>query len=116
ASRHREKVLMVGYSIRFHPLMQHLKELIQHKTYGEVFQVSIYTEQLAEYLHHPGGDSAAGALGGGSFYKYGYHAVDLMLWLLGRPLRGTYMGTRYGTPWTEQEGTSNIAIEFDNGA
>ena len=39
----------------------------------------------------------------------------LLLWFLGRPVKGIHLGTNYGTPWMEMEGTSNVAIEFEGG-
>ena len=38
-----------------------------------------------------------------------------MLWMLGKPVRGSHYGTNRGTPWMEKEGTSNVTIEFENG-
>ena len=41
-----ERVLMVAYCVRFHPLVVKMKELLDAGTYGDVFQLSIWTEQL----------------------------------------------------------------------
>ena len=43
------KVLMIAYCMRFHPLVQRLKALLDAQAYGDVFQVSIWTEQLTRY-------------------------------------------------------------------
>ncbi|GIF53483.1 putative dehydrogenase [Asanoa ferruginea] len=107
--------LMTAYPMRFHPLVARVRELVAARAYGEVFQVSIFTEQHTE---HPEGHwiRSAARLGGGQFFSHGCHYVDLLLWLLGRPVRGTHLGTRAGTPWMEREGTSNATIEFEGGA
>jgi predicted dehydrogenase len=55
-------------------------------------------------------------LGGGQLFSHGCHYIDLLLWFLGRPLRGVHLGTNFGTPWMEREGTSNVTIEFEGGA
>jgi len=109
------KVLMTAYPVRFWPIVRKLKELIDTKTYGDCFQLSVWTEQ---YTRHPEGNwiNSAQSLGGGQFFSHGCHYVDLMLWILGRPVRGTHLGTNFGTPWMEKEGTSNVAIEFESGA
>lgn len=109
------KVLMTAYPVRFWPVILKLKELLDSKAYGECFQMSIWTEQYTHYKAGHWGLSAE-RLGGGQFFSHGCHYVDLLLWLMGRPVRGTHIGTSFGTPWMEQEGTSNVTIEFENGA
>ena len=40
----------------------------------------------------------------------------LYLWYETDPLpKGFHMGTNFGTPWMEREGTSNVTMEFENG-
>ncbi|HCK10055.1 MAG TPA: hypothetical protein DHW45_09275 [Candidatus Latescibacteria bacterium] len=110
----QDRILMVAYCMRFHPLVASMKELIEQKTYGEVFQLSIWTEQLTRRDEGHWSRSAA-TLGGGQFFSHGCHYVDLLLWILGRPVRGNHYGTNKCTPWMEREGTSNATIEFENG-
>jgi predicted dehydrogenase len=103
----QERVLMTAYVMRYHPMVRRVKELIDAKVYGDVFQISIWTEQHTE--REPGHWSRfASTLGGGQFFSHGCHYVDLLLWFLGSPVRGIHMGTNYGTPWMEKEGTSNV--------
>jgi predicted dehydrogenase len=115
ASENAEKVLMIAYCQRFNPLIVRLKELMDERAYGDLFQLSIWTEQLTKY--HPGHWAlSAKTLGGGQLFSHGCHYIDLLLWFLGRPIEGTHMGTNFGTPWMEREGTSNVAIRFENDA
>ncbi len=109
-----DRVLMVAYCMRFHPLLTKLKELLEAKTYGDCFQLSIWTEQLTRYPPDHWASSAA-TLGGGQLFSHGCHYIDLLLWFLGKPLWGTHFGTNSGTPWMEREGTSNVTIEFEGG-
>lgn len=114
ASRAADRVLMTAYCMRFHPLVTRMKELLDERAYGETFQVSIWTEQLTQYApDHWASDPKT--LGGGQLLSHGCHYIDLLLWYLGRPLRGTHMGTNFGTPWMGREGTSNVCIEFEGG-
>ena len=115
ASEKTDKVFMVAYCMCYHPLMEKLKELIDNKTYGDVFQVSIWTEQLTLYEDSSWAHSAE-TLGGGQLFSHGCHYIDLLLWFLGEPVEGTHTGTNLGTPWMEKEGTSNISIKFAGGA
>jgi predicted dehydrogenase len=113
-AKDNDRVLMVAYCMRFHPLVLKMKELIDNKTYGDVFQLSMWTEQLTKYPPDHWASSAK-TLGGGQLFSHGCHYIDLMLWMLGKPVRGMHLGTNFGTPWMEKEGTSNVTIEFEGG-
>ena len=92
-----------------------LKELVDSGDYGRVMQMSVWTEQLTCYNNetHWG---ATGRLGGGQFFSHGCHYVDLLLWFLGNPIKGTHFGTNIGTPWLLREGTSIASFQFESGA
>ena len=104
--------LMIAYIMRYHPMCTELKKIIEDKRYGEIFQMSIWTEQFTKM---DGYDYSADALGGGQFFSHGCHYVDLLLWYLGRPVKGAHFGTRRCTPWLEWEGTSDSIFEFEGG-
>jgi predicted dehydrogenase len=108
-------ILMTAYPMRFQPLVLKLKELLDQKYLGEAFHIAIFTEQLTE---PPVGHwiRSAQQLGGGQFFSHGCHYIDLLLWFLGRPVKGIHIGTRLGTPWMEKEGTSDAVIVFESGA
>lgn len=111
----RDVKLMVAYCMRFHPVVLRVKELLDAKTYGELFHIALWTEQFTKrreghWTHR------AELLGGGQFFSHGCHYIDLLLWFLGEPVSGTHVGTRLGTPWMEGEGTSDATIKFESGA
>lgn len=111
--------LMTAYLLRYHPLVVRLKQLLDEGRFGEVFQMSIWAEQFT--APRPIGSKPdwlmrAATAGGGELFDHGSHYVDLLLWFLGAPVRGTHIGTNLGTPWVELEGTSNVTIEFSSGA
>ncbi len=107
--------LMVAYPMRYHPLVLAMKAEMDAGLIGEVFQVAIWTEQLTRFPDGHWGNSIS-TLGGGQFFSHGCHYVDLLMWLLGNPVKGSHMGTRVGTPWLEGEGSSNIQMKFESGA
>jgi len=115
AARQAERVLMVAYCMRYDPLVLELRRHLEEQTFGPCFQLSIWTEQLT---HYPAGHWGllANRLGGGQFFSHGCHYVDLLLWLMGRPVAGAHLGTRLCTPWMEKEGTSNVTMSFESGA
>lgn len=108
-------VLMTAYCMRYHPMVVKLKELMDSKIYGDAFNVSLWTEQYTNF-----GDDSWGSkkdtLGGGQLFSHGCHYIDILLWYLGHPIEGTHVGTNYGTPWMEMEGTSHVSIKFESGA
>ncbi len=106
--------LMVAYCMRFHPLVLEMKRIIDEKVYGDIFQLSIWTEQFTKYGPGHWAESAK-KLGGGQLFSHGCHYIDLMLWFLGQPLWGSHIGSNRCIPWMEREGTSNVSIEFENG-
>ena len=107
-------VLMCAYPMRYKPGVVKLKELIDSGEYGKVMQMSIWTEQLTQYLEPSWKTDAR--IGGGQFFSHGCHYVDLLLWFLGKPVSGMHFGTRVGTPWLLKEGTSSAIFKFENGA
>ena len=115
SARRNDRVLMVGYCMRFHPLVLKFKEILDNKIFGDVFQLSIWTEQHTQ--RDPSNWMCkAKEVGGGQFFSHGCHYIDLMLWMLGNPMKGIHLGTNRCTPWMEREGTSNVCLEFENGA
>lgn len=106
-------VLMVAYVCRYMPIYNYLKNSIDDKRYGDIFQLSIWTEQLT--MTNEWSKNAA-TLGGGQLFSHGCHYIDLLLWFLGEPKCGTHVGTKKCTPWMDREGTSNVSIEFESGA
>ena len=102
---------MVAYCMRFHPVVAAMKNELDQKSFGEVFQVSIWTEQMTRYPPGHWGHRAA-TLGGGQLFSHGCHYIDILLWFLGEPVSGTHLGTNTGTPWMEREGTSNVTMKF----
>ena len=109
------RTLMVAYCMRFDPCVAMMKELLDARTYGDCFQLSIWTEQLTRRETGHWYNRAA-TLGGGQLFSHGCHYIDLLMWYLGRPEYGVHLGTNMGTPWMEREGTSNVTMHFESGA
>jgi predicted dehydrogenase len=116
AAERQGVTLMVAYVQRYHPLIVQMGDLIKSKAYGEAFHVSMWTEQFTRFAEADSWAHKAATLGGGQLFSHGCHYIDLMLDWLGEPVEGMHMGTRFGTPWMEREGTSDVSIKFENGA
>ncbi len=107
--------LMTAYPVRYWPAIRRLKELVDSGEYGDLYHMSIWTEQYTRMEGKPWGTTVKG-LGGGQLFSHGCHYIDLLLWFMGRPVSGFHVGTHFGTPWMEREGTSDVAILFESGA
>lgn len=116
----RNLKLMSAYPVRFWPGVVKLKELVDSGEFGEIIQMSIWTEQLTgadmTYLDIERNWLVTSRLGGGQLFSHGCHYIDILLWFLGEPVTGAHMGTRNGTPWMIEEGTSALVMKFENGA
>ena len=120
ACEERNLTLMCAYPVPYLVGIEKLKELVDSGNFGQVIQMSIWTEQLT------GADTKFGRpedcwgntsrLGGGQLFSHGCHYIDLFLHFLGNPTWGAHVGTRVGTPWMIREGTSAVVIKFENGA
>ena len=106
--------LMCAYPVRFWPGVVKLKELVDSGEYGKIMQMSIWTEQYTKFPEISWVNSAR--VGGGQFFSHGCHYVDIFLWFLGEPVKGSHFGTKVGTPWMMREGTSSAIFKFENGA
>ena len=110
-----DPVFMLGYVMRHDSMWAQMGEYIRNRTYGDVFQVSIWTEQYTD-ISRGAWYGQAKRLGGGQLFSHGCHYIDLLLHWLGDPAYGSHVGTNLGTPWMEREGTSNVCLRFQNGA
>ena len=92
--------LMVAYVMRYHPLLVEMERLIKPRTFGDCFQLSIWTEQHTEHCPHHW-TNHIDTLGGGQLFSHGCHYIDILLAWMGEPVEGTHIGSRLGTPWME---------------
>ena len=121
ACEERNLKLMCAYPVRYWNGIVKLKELVDSGEFGEIIQMSVWTEQLTgaewDYLDPVAAPWCGTArIGGGQLFSHGCHYIDLMLWFLGEPISGAHFGTRNGTPWMLKEGTSAVTIKFASGA
>jgi predicted dehydrogenase len=92
--------VVVGYQLRFHPLVERVRELVRDETLGSVLSAaSTYGEYLPDW--HPYEDyrvSYAGRrdLGGGVLLTQ-IHDIDCLGWILGWPTRVFSIGGHLST-------------------
>ena len=114
-SQKNHVTLMIALCMRYHPLLLKFKRLIDEKYAGELFQLSIWTEMYYEFSSEHW-QAKQKTIGGGQLFSHGCHYIDLLMWILGHPIDGFFMGTNKATPWMEGEGTSHVCLKFKNDA
>lgn len=84
----RGKVVMVGYNLRFHPLLRRLKTLIDTDALGKILSASVEVGENIEDWHpwEDYRDTYAPYVrsGGGSLLCFS-HDIDYLFWLFGAP-------------------------------
>src|SRR5207237_5858660 len=114
----RQKHLMVGYNLRFHPGLARFRELVQNGAVGR--PVSARAE-AGEYLPdwHPWEDyrhgyAARRDLGGGVVLTFS-HELDSLCWLLGAPRHVFAMVSHASSLEIDTEDVAELVLQFADG-
>ena len=115
----RQRLVIVGYNLRFHPGLVRARELL---LVGSVGRPLSARAEMGEYLPawHPWEDyrqgySARRELGGGPILTLS-HELDSLCWLLGRPERVVSLATHVSTLEIDTEDVAEIILQFEGGA
>ncbi len=91
-ARRHDRIVQVGYNMRFHPGLRILKELIDSERIGRVLWIKAeagqYLPDWRPWQNYRESYTARNELGGGIILD-GSHELDYILWLLGRPIEVT---------------------------
>lgn len=110
--------LMVGYMMRFHPLIIKIKKLLEKKYFGNIFYVrSIWSEYLPDW--HPQENfkksyASLKKLGGGSTLTLS-HEIDLVKWFFGKINKICTYNSYNSRLKIDAEFSTNHQIKFENG-
>jgi predicted dehydrogenase len=117
-AEHRQKTLMVGYNLRFHPGLARFRELLHQ---GEMGRLVSARAEAGEYLPdwHPWEDYRASYsgrvdLGGGAVLTFS-HELDSLCWVLGAPSRIVAMATHASSLEIDTEDVAELVLQFPNG-
>lgn len=117
ASR-RNRVVQVGYNLRFNPGIRKLRQLISDSVVGKVLWARL---EVGQYLPdwRPSQDyrssySALRALGGGIVLDAS-HEIDYAIWLLGKPLEVACMAGKVSQLDVDVEDCATLLLRFENG-
>lgn len=114
--KEKKLVTLVGYQWRFHPMLEHIKNMLERETIGKVISVMA---EFGEYLPHwhPYEDyrqsyAARHELGGGVLLTQ-IHDFDYLGWLFGWPKRVFCSGGKLSSLEIDVEDTANTMLECE---
>jgi predicted dehydrogenase len=116
AAERSGKKLMVAHERRFRTRVKALKRLIDSGEIGDVIlvQANQISDKRAQFAKSPWYASAAA--GRSAVVGTGIHEVDLLRFLVGRPLLGvSAVGNRIGTMQFPADKTTATVLRFDGG-
>lgn len=111
-----QRILMVGYNLRFLPSLKMLRSLIQQEIIGSILSVRV---EVGQYLPNwrPGQDyrqsvSAQSQLGGGVILELS-HELDYLLWLFGLPSAVIARMGKYSRLEIDVEDCADILFDYN---
>ena len=114
-ARRHDRVVQIGYNMRFHPGLQILKELIDSEKLGRVLWLNVevgqYLPDWRPWQHYRESYSARQELGGGIILD-GSHELDYICWLLGRPTEVTCRAEHLSSLDVDVEDSAWIYLTF----
>ena len=108
--------IMIGYNMRFHPLMTKIKKMIDKNFFGKIYSVKTeWSEYLPDW--HPWEDykssyAANKKLGGGCSLTLS-HELDSLYWLFGK-IKTVYNFKTYNLLKINVDSVSDFLIKFQN--
>lgn len=116
--RQTHRVLMVGYTLRFHPLVRQLHEEVQAGSIGRIqsarFEIGQYLPDWRPQIDFRESVTARPELGGGALLELS-HEIDYAQWLLG-PIRHVTGRLSRQADWgLDIEDCVDLIAEFDRG-
>jgi len=114
-ARRHDRIVQIGYNMRFHPGLKILKELIDTGKIGRVLWLNVeagqYLPDWRPWQHYRESYSARQELGGGIILD-GSHELDYICWLLGRPTEVTCRAEHLSSLDVDVEDSAWIYLSF----
>lgn len=118
-ARKNKCVFLVGYVLRYLPVLKALKSHVENGLLGRVYALHAHVGQhLADWrpnTDHRKGVTAQAKLGGGAIFELS-HELDYVRWLLGTPDKLTCRTQRLSQLTVDVEDIAEITMEYDGSA
>lgn len=117
-STKRQRIVQVGYNMRFHPGIRKLKQLLEAGAIGRVLwahaEVGQYLPDWRPWQDYRQSYTARRELGGGIILDAS-HELDYVLWLLGQPAELVCMAGRVSRLEVNVEDCATVLLRFPSG-
>lgn len=115
----RDRIIQVGYHLRFNAGLQQLKKLVEDKMIGRVLWASAefgqYLPDWRPWQDYRRSYTAQRSLGGGILLDAS-HEIDAVIWLLGVPILVRCLAGKVSSLDMDVEDCATILLEFASGA
>lgn len=113
-SERRKKIVYVGFQLRFNPVINKLKEIIDSKKIGNILgvraEVAEYMPGFHRYEDYKNSYASRKILGGGVILTQ-IHELDYLQWIFGKPRKVFVLGGKYSKLRINVEDCASILIE-----
>ena len=113
-SEKRKKLVYVGFQLRFNPVINKLKEIVEKKEIGNILgvraEVAEYMPGFHKYEDYKNSYASKKNLGGGVILTQ-IHEIDYLQWIFGVPKRVFALGGKYSRLEINVEDCASILIE-----
>lgn len=118
AERATGRTVSVISQRRFQPVASFIRRSIDEGVLGRVTSGVVESAFFRAQEYYESGDwrGTAAIDGGGALMNQGIHALDLLLWMLGRPVSVSAKTGRLAHEGIEVEDVAGATIEFESGA
>ena len=115
----RQRVVQVGYNLRFHPGLQKVKQLVDGGVIGRIFWAQVeagqYLPDWRPWQDYRQSYTARRDLGGGIILDAS-HELDYIIWLLGQPTEVMCMAGKVSDLEVDVEDCATVLLRFASGA
>jgi len=115
----RQRVVQVGYNLRFHPGLQKVKQLVEDGIIGQILwtrvEVGQYLPDWRPWQDYRQSYTARRELGGGIILDAS-HELDYIMWLLGQPSEVMCMAGKVSALEVDVEDCATVLLRFASGA
>jgi predicted dehydrogenase len=114
----RQRVVQVGYNLRFHPGLQKVKQLVDSGTIGRILwarvEIGQYLPDWRPWQDYRQSYTARRDLGGGIILDAS-HELDYIIWLLGQPIEVMCMAGKVSDLEVDVEDCATVLLRFAGG-
>lgn len=115
----RQRVVQVGYNLRFHLGLQKVKQLVEDGIIGQILwarvEVGQYLPDWRPWQDYRRSYTARRNLGGGIILDAS-HELDYIIWLLGQPIEVVCMAGKVSDLEVDVEDCATVLLRFASGA